>query len=438
MASAPASPEQIYRAPGEGEKEPGGPRPFPRVFWVALGLELLERLAFYGVYVNLAVYLTGTVGLSDVENGSLLGVFALVRSWVPVGTGVLADRIGFRRSLAISFALYVAAYLLLFLAPSRVGAWAAVMGMAIAGAFLKPVIPGTVRRHSPEDRRAVGFSYFYASVNAGSVVGKVATKIVREMVSLRASMINAVVACVIGFGITLAAFREPDETQAAASPGEAPKEAPKPAAPTNPVDDLLGAAKQTRLLVFLLLISGYYLLIEQFYQTFPTYIVRHFGEGAPREYITLINPAAIAVFQVGVGRLTARIPGPYAIALGVLVGAGSMLLMGAVPTLAGACGAFFVFAVAEMILSPRYYEYFSSFAPPGREGMYMGLAIVPVGIGGLVGGVLSGNLVARYLPKDGVRQPLAVWGTYAAIGVACAALLGLYGAWAVRKRPAAA
>src|SRR5262249_3234933 len=48
-------------------------KPFPRVFWVALGLELLERLAFYGVYVNLAVYLTETVGISDVENGSLLG-----------------------------------------------------------------------------------------------------------------------------------------------------------------------------------------------------------------------------------------------------------------------------------------------------------------------------------------------------------------------------
>lgn len=447
MATAPVPAEQVFRPPGAPAAEPPGPRPFPRVFWVALGLELLERLAFYGVYVNLAVYLTSTVGLSDVENGSLLGVFALVRSWVPVGTGVLADRIGFRRSLAISFALYAIAYTVLFLSPSRPGAWTAVMGMAIAGAFLKPVIPGTVRRHSPEERRALGFSYFYASVNAGSVVGKVATKIVREMVSLRASMINAVVACLIGLGLTIAAFREPVKpAQAAPSEGQAGNageavsrkeggtSAPARAA-DNPIDDLLGALRQTKLVVFLLLISGYYLLIEQFYQTFPTYIVRHFGEGAPREYITLINPAAIAILQVLVGRLTARIPGPYAIALGVLVGAGSMFLMGAVPTLAGACGAFFVFAVAEMILSPRYYEYFSSFAPPGREGMYMGLAIVPVGIGGLAGGVLSGNLVARHLPKDGPRDPLAVWGTYAVIGVACAALLGLFGFWALRKRP---
>ncbi|MEZ4293572.1 MAG: MFS transporter [Polyangiaceae bacterium] len=478
MATAPVSTKEVFRPPS-GSAEPGaegeapqGKRPFPRVFWVALLLELLERLAFYGVYVNLAVYLTGTVGLSDVENGSLLGVFALVRSWVPVGTGVLADRIGFRRSLAISFALYVIAYGVLFLAPTRPGAWAAVMGMAIAGAFLKPVIPGTVRRYSPPERRPVGFSYFYASVNAGSVVGKVATKIVREMVSLRASMVNAIIACVIGLGLTIALFREPSEAPSpvippkSPEPGEAAEKvssgaaaaekesresaAKKPAsgsgesaakanpANENALDALLGALKRPELMMFVLLISGYYLLIEQFYQTFPTYIVRQFGEDAPREYITLINPAAIAIFQVLVGRLTAKIPGPYAIALGVLVGAGSMLLMGAVPSLAGACGAFFIFAVAEMILSPRYYEYFSSFAPKGREGMYMGLAIVPVGIGGLIGGVLSGNLVARYLPKGGELRPLIVWGTYAAIGVGCSLLLALYGAWALGRQKRAA
>jgi POT family proton-dependent oligopeptide transporter len=405
--------------------------PFPRVFWVALALELLERLAFYGVYVNLAVYLTGTVGLSDIENGSLLGVFALVRSWVPIGTGVLADRIGFRRSLACAFVLYVMAYALLFASPTRPGAWCAVMGMAVGGAFLKPVVPATVRRHAPAERRPMGFSLFYASVNAGSVVGKVATKIVRQLVSLRASMINAIVACVVGLALTLGAFREPQ--------GDAePRPEEGRATPAqNPLVDLLAALLHGRFVAFLILIAGYYLLIEQFYQTFPTYIVRSFGEGAPREYITLINPAAIALFQVLVGRLTARIPPVPAIALGVLVGAVSMLLMGAIPTLAGACLSFFVFAVAEMILSPRYYEYVSSFAPEGREGMYMGLAIAPIGIGGLVGGVLSGRLVTRYLPKDGPRTPLAVWGTYAAIGVVCAALLALYGIAVTRKRRAA-
>jgi proton-dependent oligopeptide transporter, POT family len=403
---------------------------FPKVVWVALGLELLERLAFYGVYVNLAVYLTETVGIGDVENGALLGVFALVRSWVPVVTGAAADRIGFRRSLAISFVLYILAYATLFAFPSRPGAWAAVMGMALAGAFLKPVIPATVRRHARPEDRAMGFSLFYASVNAGSVVGKVLTKVVRTMVSLRASMLNAIAACAIALALTIGAFREPT---ADAPASDAPGPAPEKPVTSTPLEDLARLTGQPELLVFLALISGYYLLIEQFYQTFPIYIVRSFGEAAPREYITLINPAAIAVFQVFVGRLTKRIPPLVAIALGVLIGAGSMLLMGSVPTLAGACASFFVFACAEMVLSPRYYEHVASFAPPGREGLYMGLSIAPLGFGGLAGGLLSGRLVAAYLPKTGPQQPLAVWGTYAAIGLVCAAMLGGF-ALVVRRR----
>ena len=41
------------------------------------------------------------------------------------------------------------------------------------------------------------------------------------------------------------------------------------------------------------------------------------------------------------------------------------------------CLSFLIFAFAEMFFSARYYEYISSFAPPGREALYMGLAIAP-------------------------------------------------------------
>ena len=90
-----------------------------------------------------------------------------------------------------------------------------------------------------------------------------------------------------------------------------------------------------------------------------------------------------------------------------------------------------------MILSPRYYEYFSSFAPKGREAMYMGFAVSPVGFGGLVGGVLSGYLITKYLPAEGTKSPLIVWGTYAAIGVVSSATLGAYAIGVLRKPRAA-
>ncbi len=404
-------------------------KPFPRVFWVAIGLELLERMAFYGVYINLAVYLIKTVGLSEVENGLLLGYFAMGRAWIPIVVGALSDKLGFRRSLLTSFVLYSLSYLSLFAFPSRPGAYFAVSAMCLAGAFLKPVIPGTVRRYSPEGREQTGFSIFYASVNAGSVVGKVLTKIVRTTISLRASMINSVVACIVGLGVALALFHEPKKQEATTDAAAA---APAPPA-EGTLRALLGAAKNARLMIFLLLVSGYYLLIEQFYQTFPVYIVRMFGESAPREYITLINPAAIALLQLLVAKLTRRLPPVGAMALGILIGAGSMLLMGSFPSLAGACASFFVFALAEMVYSPRYYQYVSSFAPKGKEGLYMGLGLAPFGLGGLAGGVLSGRLIKQHLPEVGARDPLRVWGTYAVIGVVCASMLAAFALWERRN-----
>jgi proton-dependent oligopeptide transporter, POT family len=419
-----------------------GKVPFPRVFWVAIGLEVLERMAFYGVYINLTVYLGQSVGLSDKETGGLMGVFALTRSWIPVLTGALSDKLGFRRSLMLSFTLYVAAYLSLFAFQSRVGAWSAVMAMAVAGAFLKPVIPGTVRRYAPKGRETQGFSIFYASVNAGSVVGKIATKIVRSLISLRASMVNSVIGSLVGLLVAYLAFFEPgkDKSRAEQKHAEAnatsakPETSPSQAAPAAFFPTVLGAVTEVRLIGFLVLVSGYYLLIEQFYQTFPVYIVRMFGEKAPREEITLINPLAIAILQVLMGRLTKKLPALPAMAFGIFVGSMSMALMGAIPTLWGAAGSFFVFALAEMIFSPRYYEYVSSFAPKGREGLYMGFALIPFGLGGLVGGVLSGRLISEYLPKGGVLRPLPIWGTYAAIGVGCSAALAVF-AMVFRPRP---
>lgn len=409
------------------------PTPFPRIFYVANALELFERLAFYGVYVNLVVYLHDVVGFSDVEGGALLGLFALVRSWLPVPVGGLADRLGFRKCLVLSFALYVGAYALLFALPARPIAYAAVMGMAVGGSFLKPVVPGCVQRYAPPERRAAGFAVFYATINAGSVVGKTLAKVVRTAVSLRGTIITSVIACAVGLGVTLAAFREPEP-----APGEGGAPAPARSA-REELTRITSGLRNLRLVAFLTLVSGYYLLLEQFYQTFPPYCVRVLGEGAPREYITLINPLVIATLQIFTARLTRRLEPLAAMVGGICIGSLSMLVMGLFPSIAGACAAYFVFACAEMVYSPRFYEYVGSFAPRGQEGLYMGIAFVPQGVGGLAGGVLSGRLIAKYLPKGGPLDPLAVWGTYAALGVGCAlALLAFRALAGTRTQPTAA
>lgn len=389
--------------------------PFPRTFYIANAIELLERLAFYGMFIGLSLYLTNVVGFDDRETGVVLGNYRIASSLLPVMCGSIADRITFRWSLVLAFVLYAAGYTTLFALPGRTAALLALTCTAIGGGFLKPVIAGTVVRTSPPGRQAQGFAIFYRMVNSGSVVGKSLAYVVRVAVALRFVMVTSVVASLAALGLALFGYREPE--------GGRPEHVPTLATTLRGYGTAL---RNVRFALFLITFSGFYFMADQFYVTFPKYVTRHIDPKAPLEIITLINPALIALGQGFVTRAASRFHPVSAMILGVCIGASAMLVMGVAPGLAGACLSGAIFALAEMMFSPRFYDYIAGFAPPGQAGLYMGLAFVPPAIGYGLGGFASGSLIARYLPEHGARDPLRIWGSYAVVGALCAMCMGIY------------
>ena len=388
--------------------------PFPRTFYVANAIELFERMAFYGMFIGASLYLTNVVGFGDVAVGTLLAGFRFVTSFSPIACGAIADKITFRASLVVAFTLYAVGYALMFLFPTKELAVVALGCLGFGGGFMKPVIAGTVVRTSPEGRQTEGFAIFYRMINAGSVVGKTTAWRLRIAIGLRFTLLNSIVASFAALALALFAYKEPERGAATSVPlGETMR-------------GYKDALKNLRFSIFLVLFAGFYFMSDQFYVTFPKYVTRHIDKDAPLEIITLVNPALIAIGQGLVTKALARVHPVTTMILGIMVGAMSMLAMGAAPGLAGACLSGALFAVAEMTCSPRFYDYIASFAPPGKAGMYMGLAFVPQAIGFTIGGQVSGFMIAKYLPQEGPRAPLSVWATYAAIGVACAAAMLVY------------
>jgi dipeptide/tripeptide permease len=294
---------------------------------------------------------------------------------------------------------------------------------------MKPVIMGTVVRTSPAGRQAEGFAIFYRTVNAGSVVGKTLAYLVRRLINIRFVAATSVVASLAALGIAAFLYEEPKDTVKEKAPA---------------FGDLIrgywDALKDLRFTAFLLIFSGYYFMIEQFYMTFPQYVTRHIDEKAPLEIITLLNPATIAIagglITKTALRLMKRFPPMWTNILGVLIGALSMFVMGAVPTIFGACLSAAIFAVAEMTFTPSFYDQLGSLAPKGKAGMYMGLAFLPSAIGAWIGGQVSGPLIKLYLPEKGERNPLLIWSIYAAFGLVCALAMAIFGK--VTQRPARA
>ena len=93
---------------------------FPRIFWIANSVELLERAAYYGVFIVITLYLSRILGFNDVQAAWISGGFSAGLYFLPTFTGALADKMGFRNALLLAFGLlsvgYLGLALLLYLA----------------------------------------------------------------------------------------------------------------------------------------------------------------------------------------------------------------------------------------------------------------------------------------------------------------------------------
>src|SRR5262245_27798143 len=71
------------------------------VFWVVGAMEMVERLAFYGVKAVATLYAkdpvsAGGLGITMTSFGIILSTWALVQNIVPILTGGLSDRYGYK------------------------------------------------------------------------------------------------------------------------------------------------------------------------------------------------------------------------------------------------------------------------------------------------------------------------------------------------------
>lgn len=151
-------------------------QPFGRAFYLANGMEIFERLAWYGFFSLSSLYLTspvsqGGLGFSDQDRGYIQGMIPFLLYLLPVLTGALADRYGYRRMFLCSFALMAPGYFLLGQVHSFWAFFAVFLLVATGAACFKPVVVGTVSRCSNDSNRGLAFGVFYTMVNIGGFLG---------------------------------------------------------------------------------------------------------------------------------------------------------------------------------------------------------------------------------------------------------------------------
>ena len=400
---------------------------FARSFWVANTLELFERLAFYGAKAVLAIYLVEKVGLGPTGN-TLIGLYTFAVFFLPILAGTIVDRYGFKRSLLACFFIFSLGYFAVGLAgmagaaplvdgvgrlPYTVGA---LLLTAIGGSLIKPCIVGTVARTTNESTKALGYSIYYTLVNLGGAIGPILALPVRENLGIEYVLVTSAVVSFANFLATLFFFEEPQ--------GAAPVPAGvMPRTFGRVFADMMLVFGNVRFISFLVIFSGYWVMFWQIFFSLPFY-VRDVLNFPKFEIIETVDAATLILVTVPVAALTKRLSPISAMALGFAISSASWLVVASVVSIPVTVLAIACFAVGEAMQAPRFYEYVADLAPRHQVGTFMGFAFLPVAIGSLLAGPLSGWLVAHYI--KGSARPGGMWVVCAVIGFAATALMLLH------------
>lgn len=372
---------------------------FPPVFWVANLIEVLERFSYYGIYFGFGVYMT-SLGYSRDQLGVVQTIFLLLSYVVPLFSGSFADRYGFKKVLLVSYAAYLPSILLLILTKSFSGIALTMLSIGLAAGIFKPLISATVRATTDRTNSTLGFGIFYAMVNIGGSLGPVIAGRLRA-ISWDYAFYTAAGAIVVMFLITLFFYKEPPREIEGKTIGEKMRE--------------IGATlADFKFATFLILLGVFFwipfwmffnlcaLYVDKNLDTAQLYLaikgvlgagVANFlshEDGGIRKIMgeTISHTGwIIMILQVFIAKIFEKFPAIPSFIFGLAVMAAGFGVIGFASV--GASTLIFLgialFAIGEMISSPRIQEYITWIAPKEKAGLYMGSNFLATGIGAFSG-----------------------------------------------------
>lgn len=416
-ASAPAAPADV--------KQLGlvaGLMSLGYVFWVVGAMEMVERLAYYGVKAVATLYAkdpvsAGGLGLTLADFGTILATWAMVQTVVPVFTGALSDRYGYKQTIALSTVVKISGYLTMAASPTYWGFFGGAVLLATGTAIFKPGIQGTLVKATKRENSSLAWGVFYQTVNIGGYLGPLVAGAMRKLEWRYVFLACAAIIC-CNF-LLLLTYREPgiEERKAAA------------AARTGSLwRESLRELTRPHVWPYLLIFSGFWFMFNSLFDVLPAHIddwvdtrdiVRTlFGDGGvPRaigffivtnEAGTEIQPEGMLNVNSGLIMVTCflfawmsgKLKAIHSMVLGTLLASVAMLASGLSVLGWVSIGAIAIFSVGEMMSSPKFNEYVGNFAPADKKAMYLGFAQIPLAIGWTLESKICPALYDTYASKE--------------------------------------
>ena len=157
---------------------------FNKTFWLGSFMELMERWAWYGFWTLFAMYLVGStdaggLGFNHIQKGNIMSDITAILYFLPVITGVIADKIGYKLSLSISYIILIVGYYLMGEVNTYWSMYFVFLFVAIGAAMFKPVASAIITKSTNKGNGTLGFGIFYMMVNIGGFIGPASSSYLR-------------------------------------------------------------------------------------------------------------------------------------------------------------------------------------------------------------------------------------------------------------------
>lgn len=398
---------------------------FHPTFWVANGMELFERLAYYGQATILSIFLRDHLRFTEIEAGQISSIFGGLIYLLPIFAGTLADKYGFRKAFSFAFLVLAIGYFLIGSTGMQAfsGVYAGlplfwvlvpmVILTAIGGSFIKPSVLGTVAVTSKPETKSIGYAIYYSLVNVGAALGPLIAYLVRDRFGIQFVYVVSAVSCAVMLVVNLLFYKEVAE-----------EGRPVVESIGTKMKNLVMVLGNMKFMAFLLIFSLYWIMFWQLFIVVPYYITDFIDKNAPFEIVLSTGAWCIIVLQLVVNALTKHLAPKTAILLGFAVSTLCWLVIAIHPSFWMIIAGIVVWSIGEMTQAPRYYEYISTLAPKGQQALFQGYAFLPIAIAWGFGGTFGGWLYATYAKGEG--RPGVVWIVLFAIGVVATLLMWIY------------
>ncbi|RLV61321.1 MFS transporter [Parashewanella curva] len=406
------------------------------VFWLVGGMELVERLSYYGVKTTASLYAQapaseGGLGISLGDYGIIMFWFAITQTFVPVFTGGISDRVGYKETIFASTVIKIAAYLVMAFFPSFWGFLIGAMLLAGGTGIFKPGIQGTLVLSTNRNNTSMAWGLFYQIVNIGGFLGPIVAAYMRQL-----SWENVFFTCaaIISLNfVLLLAYKEPGKEARLARMAQIKSGEVKQDVLWK---DAWHELKKPIVIYYMLVFSGFWFLFNSLFDVLPIHIKEWvdtsvivsslFGGETPSAFwrgllamdfagtkilpegLVNINAALIMTCCFLVAGLTAKVRVTTAMLGGCLLSIFAFLLIGSYHAAWIMVFAIAMFSLGEMMISPKKNEFMGNIAPEGKKAMYLGFVMLPQGIGWGLEGYFGPKLYEWYASKELFSRELLV------------------------------